>query len=400
MVKPTHSVFWIDAYSVRSAIQSFERLAYTFSGEKFSSSNSAVDYVLRYLRHLSMPFLVVFDNYDSPSKFENIVDFIPQTTHGKILVSSRHNDSARLGEAIKIPPMTIDEGVELLFLRSGHTSTPDTLREARKIVEQLGGLALALDQTGSYLRARNLPFKSFYGHYEKRKRYILNHTPQVWSYYRQLREDEQKTRLSVCTTLELSLLECGETDAERELYVHFLTVAALLDSASVSQVLFESYYEATSTRSPAFMREFATDGRWDPHRYQDFLVQLSAVSLLRLEDSEGSIPRFSLHPLVADWLKARLDDASENAYALEVLDILISVTDKYNGTNAVLDFQETQSMLAHLSAFCSTALYEACALRSAASFTNFYLLADRIDDAERMLKLVDSSERNYLLGKL
>lgn len=240
----------------------------------------------------------------------------------------------------------------------------------------------------------------FYEHYESRKHYILNHTPQVWSYYRQARKDEQKTRLSVCTTLELSLLECGDTEAEREPYVHFLTVAAYSDSASVSHVLFESYYEVLSMNRPEFMREFSTDDRWDPYRYQDFLVQLSAVSLLRFEEGEGSLPCFSLHPLVADWLKARLDNASGQAYFLEALKILKSVTNKYDGINAVLNFRETQSVLAHLSAVFSTGQYESHSKDSAASFANFYLLADRLDDAEKMLKLVNSSELQYLLGKL
>lgn len=92
-----------------------------------------------------MPFLIVFDNYDSPSKFENISDYMPQATPGKILVSSRHSDSARLGNAIEIPSMTNEEGVELLLLRAGRAPTTENLSEARKIVDQLGGLALAID---------------------------------------------------------------------------------------------------------------------------------------------------------------------------------------------------------------------------------------------------------------
>ncbi len=253
---------------------------------------------------------------------------------------------------------------------------------------------LAIDQAGSYLNARNLPLESFSEHFEKRKHVILNHTPKVWAYYRQLGEDEQRTRLSVCSTWELSLSWCGSTEAEREAYTHFLTLAALFDHASVSQYLFELYHKASKGQPPPVIQQFLTDGTWDSFKYQDFIVHLASLSLLQYEGVEYSTIRFSLHPLVAEWLKLRLDAQGIHAYRLEAVNILKSVTDAHNGGKATLSFSDLQSTIAHLKAcsareeeFDSTSEDLLSTTQNAnASFAAFYLKADRSQDAEILLR--------------
>ena len=37
----------------------------------------------------TVPWLMVFDNYDNPDTFPNIQDFIPQSEFGAILITSR-----------------------------------------------------------------------------------------------------------------------------------------------------------------------------------------------------------------------------------------------------------------------------------------------------------------------
>ena len=254
---------------------------------------------------------------------------------------------------------------------------------------------------------------SFSEHFEKRKHVLLNHTPEVWSYYRHLPDDEQRTRLSVCTTWEMSLLGCGRTKIDRESYVRFLTLAAFFSRAPVSQYLFETYHEATRLQTPTFMQAFLSDGVWDSFRYQDFVVQLSAVSLVQCQDLENSSTGFSLHPLVTDWLKLRLDTHALHAYSLEALNILKSVTDKYDGVREILDFKETQSTIAHLSACSAAGITRSDdflrSIRNATpSFANFYLVADRIEDAEVLLKKESGSscepkvknDLDYVLGRL
>jgi hypothetical protein len=51
------------------------------------------------------------------------------------------------------------------------------MHEGKKIVKQLGYLALAIDQAAAYISIRQLPLSLFTEHYEKRKEFILKHTP-------------------------------------------------------------------------------------------------------------------------------------------------------------------------------------------------------------------------------
>ena len=229
MVKSTHSVFWIDAFSSESATRSFERHAYVIYGQKFSSSKVAIRYFIRYLELLTIRYLLVFDNFDIPNQFPDISEFIPQYAHGSLLFTSRHSHLSELGTVIEIPPMSVEEGTELLFSRTAQGCNKDLIT-ASDIVARLGYLPLAIDQAGSYINARHLPLLSFLEHHEKRRQLILNHIPEIWSYKRQFPEDQQETRLSVSTTWEQSLLACGRTKIEREPYVHFLTLASFFKS--------------------------------------------------------------------------------------------------------------------------------------------------------------------------
>ena len=81
-------------------------------------------------------------------------------------------------------------------------------------------------------------------------------------------------------------------------------------------------------------------------------------------------------------------------YYLEALKVLKSVTDKFDGRQAVLNFEDTQATLAHLQTcamdekrFNITQDEHIFIVRSTrASFANFYLVADRLDAAENLLR--------------
>src|SRR5271170_1220799 len=101
---------------------------------------------------------------------------------GAILITSRHEDTTRLGMGIKVPPLTEEEGLELLLRQSKQEQTPENLIEGKKIVHMLGCLALAIDQAAAFISAQNLALSLFPAQYEKRKKVILDYTPTLWEY--------------------------------------------------------------------------------------------------------------------------------------------------------------------------------------------------------------------------
>ena len=105
----------------------------------------------------------------------------------------------------------------------------------------LGHFALALDQTGAYIRARSLPLHDFVSHYKRRKQKIFDEVPEQWEYRRKLGESEKETMLSVFVTWELSLEQLSGNAEAKERKKYFLTLAGHFNNKCISQWYFETY---------------------------------------------------------------------------------------------------------------------------------------------------------------
>lgn len=277
-MRPEYSIFWIDASSLATTSRSFEGLATRLSpnGSRFPNPEAARAYVFKAIEGFAEHALFVFDNYDRPGKFLNIKEFFPYPV--SILCTSRHTDSKRLGDSVEIGPMPIPEGIELLLLQSGCEHTADNIRDARSIVEKLGGLALAIDQAATYISTRRIPLDAFITLYAKRRAAILKHTAANWE-YRRVRSNGAEEPLSVFTTWELSSEELETSAQDRESLTHLLTISAFLETAHISEGLFKHYYEVSEAK-PAWLSSFLSDGVWDEDRYQDCIVRLLGVSII------------------------------------------------------------------------------------------------------------------------
>lgn len=178
--RASHSVFWVDAMSSGTAFRSFENIASKLApGANFPNPEAARGYVLKALESFSDPLLLVFDTFDQPGEFTTVKDFFP--LGAKIILTSRHNDSKRLGSSIEVGVMSYDEGIELLLHQAGLEKSTENLEHAKAITQELGGLALAIDQAATYINARNVPLHTFSEVYEKRRAAILKHVSCCWS---------------------------------------------------------------------------------------------------------------------------------------------------------------------------------------------------------------------------
>ena len=276
------------------------------------------------LSESTVPWLMVFDNYDRPQEFPDIHRFLPSGPKGKILFTTRSADSRRLGHTLDIRAMADEEGAELLMHQSGLRKTPENLQHASEIARLLGGLPLAIDQGGSYISSRNIPLEAFRQHFAERRDVILKHTPTLWAYRKRISDqDEQDRSISAFTTWELSFDDLDDTDKNH--FVHALTLAAFMDSTSMSEWFFRAYHHCRATNPPAWLSAFTTDGTWDNYKFQDAIAQLLSVSLVQNMEITPTGTRFSLHPLVSQWLRLRADNAARAAYATEAIELLHAV---------------------------------------------------------------------------
>lgn len=171
-------------------------------------------------------WLMIVDNYDDLVNVK-ITDFLPHSS-GSVIITSRAQDSRRLGSSFEVEVVNLEDGIEILRRSAGTKieefakglysklmndsplllgividfALPLTERNAAVgIVERLGALPLALDQAGSYINSIQIPYREYLPRFDGEFSRIASKRPpnSVWQY----RED------TVLTTWEISFTALG-----------------------------------------------------------------------------------------------------------------------------------------------------------------------------------------------
>lgn len=343
------TILWVNSISTLSIQRSFAEIAkniLALSGEQrtFANIQAQITFVHGVVEKQGGHWLLVFDNYDWPQKVKNILDYTPNSNSGSgessgaVIMTTRHADVAPLGTLIPVNGMNEADAVELLLQRTGHARTIAHLTQARAVVKVLGYLPLAIDQSAAYIRARKISPEEFLDHYKHRKEKILKDVPHIWEYQRSLGEGEGETEtpLGVFTTWEMSFLQAQEhSPIGADSLGHFLSALAFFGPLYVRMEMFQAYFEGMraaggSTSIPSWIKPFTNGSSWDKFVYQDVVVFLADLSLVRhvsggddndLNDASGFCT-LSLHPLVRDWIQLRIPPSERHQHSIEALLIL------------------------------------------------------------------------------
>lgn len=213
------TIFWVDASSESSLKKSFEVISEDIKPSTLAlpDTDRRVAYVLTSFSTWPCPWLMVFDNYDNPNAFDSLQDFIPTGERGSILITTRHADVDVLGQngkATELLGLHELEALKLLFGQSMTKETDHGIVYGKPIVERLGYHPLAITQAGAYINKRGIGFKDFMDHYNRRRKLILEQTPQMSQYRRKLNDADKETSLSVFTTWELSFQQLKAIENE------------------------------------------------------------------------------------------------------------------------------------------------------------------------------------------
>ena len=76
---------------------------------------------------------------------------------------------------------------------------------------------------------------------------------------------------------------------------------------------------ASNTSLPTWTGCLITDGRSDKYKFQDIKADLLANSLIRSISFESDKLSFSLHPLVREWIRLRLNDKDQAQYTIKAI---------------------------------------------------------------------------------
>src|SRR2546429_6620527 len=123
-------------------------------------------------------WLLILDNVDD---LEMIVDFLPVTGTGDVLITTRLQALGTVAQRIEVEKMELDEGV-MFLLRRTKVLTPGTTLDqvpkekqvqATEIVMALDGLPLALDQAGAYIEETRCGLSQYLNLYGTRRKELL-----------------------------------------------------------------------------------------------------------------------------------------------------------------------------------------------------------------------------------
>jgi len=360
------AIFWVDAMTENTLRKSLETIAERIKNPGVTlQDDTRVDFVLESLRDWPQPWLIVFDNYDDPERFSNLQDYIPMGEHGNILVTTRHADVVSLAKkenAIELPGLPEEDALRLLFEQSMMKGNGSHRQCGEVIVRRLGYHPLAITQAGSYILRHKIDLSQFMDHYNRRRQFILNHTPRMSQYRRKLYNTENETSLNVFTTWDLSFQLLKTAESANEKTADILTLFAFFDCNDISEQLFETFCNTQEfclgdAEGPEGSLRLLIDskGCWNSDAFVDILNKLADVSLIQdwWHEKEDRYSHLSLHPLVKDWALLRTDWKTSQRCILtasRILAALIRSCEKYRLYGGTLPLSTSQLILSHIDA--------------------------------------------------
>ena len=175
---PDTWVFWVDAENVTKFEQGYRDIANAVRVTDRNDENADIlSLVYDWLRNIgNANWVMILDNADDQHVFtsrrsthhqpglgKQIRDYLPQSSNGSILVTSRSRDAAfqvtcNYKHIFAVEPMTESEALALLQSQLGETHDED---EMRLLVETLGYVPLAITQAAANISRRSLPIRDY-----------------------------------------------------------------------------------------------------------------------------------------------------------------------------------------------------------------------------------------------
>jgi tetratricopeptide (TPR) repeat protein len=288
--------------------------------------------------------------------------------------ASRHADTVQLGTRLSVDSMVPEDAIELLTVRSERND--EKMENAKKLVETLGRLPLAIDQAASYIRYTQYSFERFIQEFHTRKDILLDSDlPMFWDYKRKQKSSMDNTeideKLGVWTTwqLSLNLLEARNTGIS---LTHLLTLSAFLNGRNISQATLIPWLKYVSNSINLFpwenKRAYTGSGRFNfaqragdgvnkslfedngsiENKFFQFVTDAHNLSLVETltHDIRGAC--YSIHPIIIEWLRRRLHENDCCEYIYESIFAVETFLDQNDGQNESIEMEH--EMLGHVRA--------------------------------------------------
>ena len=242
--------------------------------QRETDENRQRNAALKWLRQ-NPGWLLIFDNVDIEEVAAAVEALVPKLFGSHLLVTSRLTNWSSSLTTLPVDTLSIDAAVEFLLERT-HTKRrrmDDDNTQARILAEELGCLALALEQAGAYISLHRFTLKDYLEKWHNQRDSVLSwYDPRLMQYPK-----------SVAVTWQTTFDELGES--ARQLLQHL----AWVSPAPIPESLLDVSIAEGENKADPFMA----------------LAKLESYSLVtRATDN----PSFSVHRLVQEVTRRQCED--------------------------------------------------------------------------------------------
>lgn len=297
------AVLWAQAENRETLVSSYVTFATLLNLPEQDTQEQAtiLQSVKRWLQ-THRKWLLVLDNAD---ELTLVSEFLPPVLGGHLLLTTRAQAVGRLASRIEVETFSAEQGALFLLRRAGLLALDASLEQAAsddreqslEITKALGGLPLALDQTGAYLEEAGCSLSEYQNLYQQHRAILLNER-------RGLVDDHPP----VATTWSLSFQKVEEKNPAA---ADLLRLCAFLQPDAIPE---EIILEGGEPLGP-HLQTLAIN----PLAFQNAIRTLRSYSLLQRSAEEHML---SMHRLVQAVLQDAMDEHERARWRERVLQVL------------------------------------------------------------------------------
>ncbi len=255
-------------------------------------------------------WLIIYDNADG--HYTVVEKFIPPGNEGNIMITSRNVELKRLAfNSENVVDMAEDEAISILLKSAMLDGTSNDIKNAaKKVVSELGGIPLALDQAGAYIHRCGCGIDGYLELYQKNKHKLMSRKEfKGASGYG--RSTYGTWDISLQQIERMAVKESGEESKAADSAIRLLRIFAFLNHENIPEELFKNAAENYMNFSVNETGELpmrlldhqslflSEEGEWDRMIFLDGIQVLLSFSLISIVNH-----LYSMHLLVNAWSRS------------------------------------------------------------------------------------------------